>query len=317
MIYWKRNISRCLKDAGIPRLRVSGDGEINNISSYAMSGRRNKLIAFNYFGGKFTYVDKLQQYFPIHFHFIDVFMGSMVVTLNKRPSNIDTANDINGDIVNFFRVLREQPEELISLLELTPVAREEFNNSWDMTGISNLERARRFYVRIRQSFCGMGAQRKNKGWHMVKTQSRCKMGETVSRWRNAIEKLWPVIERLKSIQIENRDFREIIPVLDSETSFFYCDPPYHKEARCSFNDYMFEFSNKDHEDLAELLHGIQGKAMISGYDCKSMRELYSGWYIVKFPVKFNNIRSTQAQECIWMNYDPDMECQRDLKIQFD
>lgn len=269
-----------------------------------MSGNSKKLIAFNYFGGKFTLADKLQQYFPEHAHFVDVFMGSMVVTLNKKYSSIETVNDINADIVNFFNVLRNQPEELISLLTLTPIARDEFNASWHMDNCSDIERARRFYVRIRQSFCGMGAQRKNKGWHMVKTKSRANLGETISKWHNGIEKLWPVIDRLTHVQIENKDFRDLIRTLDFPGAFFYCDPPYPRDVRNSFNDYRYEFQVKDHEDLSAMLHSIQGKAMISGYDGPTMERLYGTWHKVKFPVKFNNIRSTQVQECIWMNYDP-------------
>lgn len=270
-----------------------------------MSGNTSKLIAFNYFGGKFTLADKLQQHFPKHIHFIDVFMGSMVVTLNKEPSSIDTVNDINSDIVNFFKVLRNSPNDLISLLNLTPVARDEFNASWHMDNCTDLERARRFYVRIRQSFCGMGAQRKNKGWHMVKTKSRANLGETVSKWHSGIEKLFPVIDRLTHIQIENKDFRDLINTLDFKEAFFYCDPPYPKDVRSSFNDYRFEFSQEDHKDLADLLHKIKGKAMISGYDGPTMQKLYGDWRMVKFPIKFNNIRSSQVQECIWMNYEPE------------
>lgn len=269
-----------------------------------MSGNSKKLIAFNYFGGKFTIADKLQHFFPKHIHFVDVFMGSLAVSLNKQPSKIDTANDINGDVVNFFKVLRENPEELISSLLLTPIAREEFNASWDMDGCSELEKARKFYVRIRQSFCGMGAQRKNKGWHMVKTKSRANLGETISKWHGGIEKLYPVIDRLTHIQIENKDFRTLIPSLDFKDAFFYCDPPYPRDVRSSYNDYKFEFSKKDHEELAELLKNIKGLAMVSGYDGPTMKKLYGDWYIHKFPVKYNNIRSSQVQECIWMNYDP-------------
>ncbi len=269
----------------------------------SMSGDTKKLIAFNYFGGKFSLADKLQPFFPKHVHFVDVFCGSMVVTLNKKYSEIDTANDINGDIVNFFKILREYPDELISMLILTPIARDEFNKSWNTDNVSDIERARRFYVRIRQSFCGMGAQRKNKGWHMVKTKSRANMGETVSKWHHGIEKLWPVIQKLTHIQIENKDFRDLINSLDFSEAFFYCDPPYPKDVRCSFNDYRFEFSMKDHEDLAERLHSIKGKAMVSGYDGPTMQRLYSDWRMHKFPIKFNNIRSSQVQECIWMNYD--------------
>lgn len=272
-----------------------------------MSGNKNKLIAFNYFGGKFSLTEKLENLFPKHLHFIEVFGGSASLTLNKRPSRIETLNDVNDNVVNLFKVLRENPDKLISLLKLTPVARKEFNNSWDMSDCDEIEKARKFYVRIRQSFCGMGAQSKNKGWHMVKTKSNSNKGETISKWQNAIDKLGPVVHRLLDVQIENRCFRELIPSLDFENAFFYCDPPYHKEARCSFNDYAFEFRNKDHEDLSEILHAVKGKVMISGYDCPSMQKLYKGWKMVKFPIKFNNIRSSQVQECVWMNYDPMVE----------
>ena len=281
-----------------------------------MSGNKGKLIAFNYFGGKFTLADKLYQFFPKHIHFIDVFCGSMAVTLNKPYSQIDTANDISGDVVNFFHVLREFPDELIGQLLLTPISREEFNNSWGTEGCSDIEKARRFYVRIRQSFCGMGAQRLNKGWHMVKTKSRTNLGETISKWHSGIEKLYPVISKLTHIQIENKDFRDLISTLDFAGAFFYCDPPYPKDVRGSFNDYKFEFSQQDHEELADILHSIKGKAMISSYDGPTMQRLYGDWRIFRFPIKFNNIRSTQVQECIWMNYDYEQTQQLSLGTKF-
>ena len=269
-----------------------------------MSGNVKKLIAINYFGGKFTWVDWLLKYFPEHIHFIDVFCGSMAVTLNKRYSQIDTANDINSEVINFFKVLRDQPNQLLTLLSLTPVSREEYNLSWDVVDVDEVERARRFYVRVRQSFYGLGIQKKNKGWHCVKTISRSNFGETVSKWHNAIEKLSPVIDKLTHIQIENKCFRDLIPVMDFKGAFFYCDPPYPEECRKSKNDYKHDFKDSDHRDLAQILNSIEGKAMISSYDCDLMQELYGNWYQIDFPVKKNNIRSGEVKESIWMNYDP-------------
>lgn len=267
-----------------------------------MAGNRNKLIAFNYFGGKFQMVQKLYEFFPDHRHFIDLFCGSMVVTMNKPLSNIDTANDINGEVINFFRVLREQPTELLSMLYLTPVSREEYNLSWDTKNCSDLERARKYYTRIRQSFYGLGAQRVNKGWHLTKRNSRSRVAETVSKWINGVEKLIPIIDRLKYIQIENRDFRELAPLVDDPAAFFYCDPPYPKESRCSFNDYTFDFSNDDHHDLAAVLHALTGKVMISGYECKTMNELYNDWIMVRLGT-FHTVSGKKGKECIWMNYE--------------
>lgn len=277
-----------------------------------MSGNSNRLIAFPYLGAKNTVIDEIKQYFPSHIHFVDVFFGSGAVTLNKQPSSIETANDINGDVVNFFRMLREQPSRLIAALELTPVSREEFDNSWDMTNITDLERARRFFVRARQSFRSMGEQAQNKGWNMAKTKSETKHAETVTRWINSIDMLPLVIERLKQIQFENRHFRDLIPAVDFSDAFFYLDPTYVPESRKSKNDYRFEMTIDEHYELAEIAHNIEGKAMISGYKCKLMKELYGDWHFRKLKVRANNMRRGRVQECIWMNYTPPTHSQSSI-----
>ena len=269
-----------------------------------MSGHKNKLIAFNYFGGKFTWLEYLFDNFPTDFtHLVDLFAGSMVVSLNYKGRVIKTANEINADITNFFAVLRDNEADLIRLLLLTPCSELEYNNSWEPS-TDKLEQARRFYVRVRQSFFGLGAQRENKGWHCAKMHVNAQGGETVSRWNNAIAKLHEVAEVIRSnFQITNLDYSKCIDRLDFENAFFYVDPPYPLECRASSNDYKFEFSTEQHRDLARRLHLIKGKAMISSYDCPLMQELYGDWAMIKFPSKKNNIRSSEVQECIWVNYD--------------
>jgi DNA adenine methylase len=270
-----------------------------------MSGDSKKRIAFNYFGSKFTFCERIVQYFPDHFHYVDLFCGSLVLTLNKPKSKIETANDINGEIINFFGVLRDQTELLIDKLRLTPMSREEFNLSWHMEGCDEIERARRFYVRCRQSFGGMGAQRKNKGWHVAITQSRSNLAYTVSRWNNGVEKLWELVGRLREIQYENRDFEEVIKLFDDERTFFYCDPPYPRDCRGSYGDYKYEFTVEDHERLADLLNKVKGKVMISSYESPTMKRLYKGWEAVSLGHKFNNLRAEgQMDEIIFMNYQP-------------
>ena len=268
-----------------------------------MSGNTSKKIAFNYFGGKFSWLDYLYDYFPTEFvHLVDVFGGSFAVSLNYNGKVIKTANEINTDITNFFQVLREHEAELLYLLELTPCSKEEYDRCWEATP-NRIEAARRFYVRLRQSFFSLGATRKNKGWHMAKTQYNASGGETVSKWNNALPKLHAVAKEIRSkFQITNYNFKECIDRIDFDGAFFYCDPPYPYETRASKNDYLFEFTTEQHEQLSKKLHNIKGLAMISSYNSEMYNELYSDWTKIEFPPKKNNIRSNEVQEVIWFNY---------------
>lgn len=269
-----------------------------------MSGNSKKLIAFNYFGGKFTWLDQLYSHFPSDvICFVDLFCGSLSVSLNYRTKAIKTANDLNSDITNFFCVLRDQKEKLIEKLELTPCSIDEYNSCWEPS-LDPVEQARRFFTRTRLSYLSLGGQRKNKGMILAKTALNAKGGETVSRWNRGIEKLDIVAKEIRTgYQITNWGFEECIEKMDFEDAFFYCDPPYTKRSRKSYNDYKFEFSDDDHSRLSDKLHGIKGKAMVSGYECSLMNSLYSDWRLVKFAPKLNNARVTESQECIWMNYD--------------
>lgn len=270
-----------------------------------MSHDSSKVIAFNYFGGKFTWLNYLYDHFPMEFnHLVDLFAGSMVVSINYKGRVIKTANELNSDITNFFQVLRDHENELIRLLLLTPCSKLEYDNSWEPSE-NKIEQARRFYVRVRQSFFGLGAQRVNKGWHMAKQHVNAHGGETVSRWNNAINNLHEVANIIRSdFQITNYDYAYCIDKIDFEKAFFYADPPYTKRSRKSYNDYKFEFTDLQHEQLSDRLHHISGLAMVSGYDCDLMNDLYKDFYKTKFPIKKNNIRSGEVQEVIFTNYNP-------------
>ena len=187
---------------------------------------------------------------------------------------------------------------------MTPCSNAEYNKSWENTQ-DKVEQARRFYVRVRQSFFGLGAQRKNKGWHMVKKHANSNGGETVSRWNNSIKKLHEVARIIRGdFQITNFDYKDCIDKIDYCRAFFYADPPYPKESRASYNDYKFEFSDDDHRELAIKLNNIEGLAMVSGYECDLMNDIYKGWEKRYLTKKKNNIRSGEVQEVIWMNYSP-------------
>lgn len=282
-----------------------------------MSGNKNKLIAFNYFGGKFTWLEHLYANFPAGFtHLVDLFAGSMVVSLNYPGRVIRTANEINGEVTNFFRQLRDHEEQLVRALRLTPYSEAEYKRCWGSEDApSDLERARRFFVRVRQSLFGLGAQQQNKGWLMVKEDVGARVGITVSKWFNGVEKLHAVAQAIRHhFQITCDDFAVCIDRLDFPDAFFYCDPPYPGESRSGSHDYRFDFTDEDHRRLAERLHRIKGRAMVSGYDCPLMRELYGDWRMVRFPTRRNNLstnkifgRGTLTQECVWCNYEAPTE----------
>lgn len=271
-----------------------------------MSGNSSKIIAFNYFGGKFTYLDDLYDHMPTSgiVNLVDLFGGSFVVALNYGGKIIRTANEINGETTNFFWVLREFEDRLIRLLEMTPCSELEYKRCWEKS-FDPIERARRFYVRVRQSYKGFGGHRKNKKWHMALFTANSNGGETVSKWRNGVEKLHEVAREIRdNFQITNMDYADCIDKFDDEEVFYYCDPPYSERSRKSKNDYLFEFTDEDHYRLGEKLSKIKGRAMVSGYNCSLMREIYGGWRMVEFEKKRNGRRDKdQEAECIWMNYE--------------
>lgn len=264
----------------------------------------NQINTLNYFGSKFTLLPWLLPKLKKTKSWVDVFGGSCIVTLNREPSSIETYNDINEKVVNFFRVLRDHPEDLINQLYLTPHSRYEYENAWDMGSDSDIERARKFFVRVRQSFLATGSQKKLKGWASATKESRCLISEKTRKWLNGIDGLSEVVERLRTLQIECRDFEWIINSYDTGNTMFYCDPPYDHSGRSSNRDYEFDFTNEQHIKLAELARGVQGFIAISGYDTDFMKDLYKDFYYTEGPKPKSNYRTQrEVRECLFTNYD--------------
>jgi len=262
----------------------------------------NLKQTFTYLGGKFSYLQWLLPIIEIPCnHRIDVFGGSGVVLLNMEPAPIETYNDINNQVVNFFRVLRHQPDELIAQLQLTPHSKKEYDDAWYSDLDSAVEQARKFFIRTQQSIWAAGAQDKVRGWSASIRDSRCSISEKTHKWINAVEGLYAVSERLKRVQIECRDFRAIMKLYDDPATFFYLDSPYDKLLRSS-TAYRFDFKDQDHIDLAYWAHKVQAKVAVSGYDTPLMRELYKDFKIHIGPQRKNNRSKKEAIECVWTNY---------------
>lgn len=267
--------------------------------------RTRRIIAFGWYGGKYSHLDWLLPLLPRTHHYCEPFGGSAAVLLNREPSPVETYNDLDGEVVNFFRVLREQTEELVKAIALTPFSREEFELAVSPPdeNISDLERARRFYVRARQARTGLAQTATLGRWANCINTSRRGMSGAVSRWLGGIDMLPDIAERLLRVQIENRPAIEVIKLYDSPDTLFYCDPPYAPEARGDRRAYAFEMDEAAHRELARVLHECRGKVAVSGYRCALMDELYGDWTCILAPVKTCHSVKQPRQEALWVNYN--------------
>lgn len=269
-----------------------------------MGKQAGKLIAFGWYGGKYSHLDWLLPLLPESTHFCDVFGGSAAVIINREPSLIETYNDKDSELVNFFRVLRNQKEELIEQIGLTPFSREELAIACSerTDELSEVERARRFFVRARQVRTGLAQTASAGRWAHCLLTSRAGMAGAVSRWLGSIEDLSAIAQRLLRVQIENVPALDVIERYDSAETLFYCDPPYVHTTRGDSKAYKYELTDDDHRALAEKLQKIKGKVAVSGYDGSLYEELYRGWNRVDSPAKLCHSVKQERIEVLWMNY---------------
>jgi DNA adenine methylase len=279
-----------------------------------MTRSKNRLIAFGWYGGKFAHLEWLLPLLPHTTHYCEPFGGSASVLINKSPSPVETYNDIDGQIVNFFRVLRGQKDELIEAIGLTPFSREEFRIAIEEPNgnVSDLERARRFFIRARQVRTGLAQTASEGRWAHCVLTTRSGMAGAVSRWLGSVEGLSEIAQRLLRVQLENAPAIEVITRYDSPETLFYCDPPYVHESRSDRKAYAHEMNDSQHKALAETLHYVKGKVALSGYQSKLMDDLYGDWNCVESPAKKAHSTNTRADnmkqdrvEVLWMNYSPD------------
>lgn len=266
---------------------------------------KKRLIAFGWYGGKFSHLDWLLPLLPKTTHYCEPFGGSAAVLLNREPSPVETYNDIDGEVVNFFRVLRNKKDELIEKIGLTPFSYEEYLTAIKEKGnqtLPDIERARLFYIRARQSRTGLAQGATSGRWAHCRLTSRAEMAGAVSRWLGAVKDLPLIAQRLLRVQIENRPAINVIKRYDSKDTLFYCDPPYPHECRGDIHAYGFEMSDKEHRELAKVLNAIKGKVALSSYRCKLMNELYGKWHCIEDGEKMCHSIKKPRTETLWTNY---------------
>jgi len=267
--------------------------------------RNQKLIAFGWYGGKYSHLDWLLPLLPRTRHFCEPFGGSAAVLINREPSPVETYNDLDGEVVNFFRVLRDKKDELIEKIGLTLFSYEEYVQAIKAKGdtsIPDVERARLFYIRARQTRTGLAQAATYGRWAHCRLTSRAGMAGAVSRWLGAVEDLPLIAQRLLRVQIENRPAVDVIRRYDSPETLFYCDPPYPHESRGDPNAYRFEMTDEEHRALSDVLHSVKGMVAISSYRCDLMEELYGDWECIEATEKICHSVKRPRREALWINY---------------
>jgi DNA adenine methylase len=264
------------------------------------------MIAFGYYGGKFTHLDFILPLLPQGFtHYCEPFGGSAAVLINRTPAPVETYNDLDGEVVNFFECLRDHGAELVRLISLTPFSRVELVKALTpAAGLDKLERARRFFVRARQTRTGLAQTSTEGRWAHCVLTSRAEMAGAVSRWLGSVEGLPEIVQRLQRVQIENAPASEVIRRYDSPQTLFYCDPPYPHQARGDSKAYGYELTDQEHEELAEVLRSVRGAVALSGYRCALMDRLYKGWHRVDADTRLCNSSKGERTESLWTTYVP-------------
>ena len=227
---------------------------------------------------------------------MEPFFGSGAVLFSKKRSNIETVNDLDGDVVNFFEWVRKGPERLAREIYLTPYSRQVYENTKQDNPETSLERAVRFCIAANMSH-GFKINERS-GWKMD-VQGREK-AYAASWWCNMPEKIINAAERLRGVQIENKNGVDLIRAFNSPKVLVYCDPPYILSTRYK-RMYQCEMEDREHEELLDAVLHHKGPVIISGYDSPMYQSMLQGWH--KESTKAYNQLAQERTEVIWMNFE--------------
>lgn len=255
-----------------------------------------------YHGGKWLLAPWIIQHLPPHKTYVEPFGGGGSVLLRKPRSHAEIYNDLDGEIVNVFRVARDRGAELHRALELTPFARSEFKESY-APAEDELEQARRTILRSFQGFGSAAACGETSGFRATSSRS----GTTPAMdWRNYPQALVAIVDRLRGVVIEQRDAVKVMAHHDATTTVHYVDPPYVHSTRSTKvrhtdnrKSYKFELTDEQHAALAQVLHGLVGMVVLSGYPSPLYASLYPDWYRIDRMAHADGARD--RVESLWLN----------------
>jgi len=263
-------------------------------------GGINLNSPIKWMGGKYRLRKAIVRMIPKHICYCEPFGGAGWVLFEKNPSEVEVYNDINKELVNFFKIIRNNPVEFIERTNDLLISRDLFQGFRETNPLmmSEVDRAVRFYYLLHFSF---GAKMK----HFIITPLKKppRVLERVKEEANLVR------NRLINTVIENRDYGEIIKSYDRSSTFFYCDPPYYE-----LTDYRSQgsgpFGNQDHIRLRDCLSGIQGKFLLSINDHPETRKLYAGFNIEEVKVRYSICKSDKGsvyKELLISNYETPTE----------
>lgn len=254
-----------------------------------------------YPGSKWSIAKWVISFFPQHHSYLEPFMGSGAVLFNKPRSHIETVNDLDGNVVNLFRWIREDPERLAREIYLTPYSREVYNRAFDEKPEDSFQKAVNFYIRLNMGH-GFRTNGEKVGWkNDVQGRERSYASQD---WCHLPEKIMQAAERLRGVQIEQMPATELIRRYNYPNVLIYADPPYLLSTRHG-KQYREEMSDADHVELLETILRHKGPAIISGYECNLYNSMLAGWH-KETHAAYSQVCS-RKQEVLWMNFMPDRQ----------
>lgn len=270
---------------------------------------RKMKAVLKYPGSKWNIANQIINLVPEHHSYVEPYFGSGAVLFNKPISAIETVNDLDYDVVNLFRCIREDSEKLARLVAATPYSRSEYDDTYRidtfeiMVSNNPYHKALRFLIRCWQGY-GYRTNGYKVGWKND-VQGREK-SYALLNWYHLPERILEVAERLRQVQIENRPALEVIKRFNYKNVFMYIDPPYVLKSRVGGQkQYKHEMADADHEELLKELLQNKAKIMISGYESDMYNEYLKDWNKVYF--KSCAECGKPRNEVVWMNYKKNMQ----------
>lgn len=249
-------------------------------------------------GSKWSIAQRIVNVMPKHKIYLEPFFGSGAVFFSKCPVFTEVINDLDGEVVNLFKCIRDNPEELANLIHFTPYSKDEYKGSYNRSG-SDIERARLFLIRANMARAGM--QYYSSSWrHAGPVLGAQNKQRITGDWNRLPQQIIEAANRLKDAEIENTDAIELIEKYNHKDCLIYVDPPYLLSTRRQryYNVEMTEES--EHEKLIEVLKKHKGYVMLSGYDSDLYNDCLNDWCKHEFQTLAE--QGKKRTEVLWTNY---------------